>query len=156
MGATLANRYAKWITQLKQLDLPGQAISIEITEGLLLDASEKIIEKLLLFRHAGMQVSLDDFGTGYSSLSYLKKFNIDYLKIDQSFIRNLNSDKSDVALTEAIIVMAHKLGLKVIAEGVESIEQREILRLAGCDYAQGYLFAKPIPPDEFEKLLQRQ
>ena len=151
-----ANRYAKWITQLKQLDLPGQAISIEITEGLLLDASEKIIEKLLLFQDAGMQVSLDDFGTGYSSLSYLKKFNIDYLKIDQSFIRNLNSDKSDVALTEAIIVMAHKLGLKVIAEGVESIEQREILRLAGCDYAQGYLFAKPIPPHEFEKLLQRQ
>ena len=150
------NRYAKWIAQLKQLELPGQAISIEITEGLLLDASEKIIEKLLLFRDAGMQVSLDDFGTGYSSLSYLKKFNIDYLKIDQSFIRNLNTDKSDIALTEAIIVMAHKLGLKVIAEGVETIEQREILRLAGCDYAQGYLFAKPIPAEEFEKLLQRQ
>ncbi len=150
------NRYAKWIAKLKQLDLPGQAIAIEITEGLLLDASEKIIEKLLLFSDAGMQVSLDDFGTGYSSLSYLKKFNIDYLKIDQSFIRNLSTDKSDIALTEAIIVMAHKLGLKVIAEGVETIEQKEILRLAGCDYAQGYLFAKPIPPDEFEKLLQRQ
>ena len=150
------NRYAKWISQLHQLELPGQAISIEITEGLLLDASEKIIEKLLLFRDAGMQVSLDDFGTGYSSLSYLKKFNIDYLKIDQSFIRNLSTDKSDIALTEAIIVMAHKLGLKVIAEGVETIEQREILRLAGCDYAQGYLFAKPLPPEEFEKLLQRQ
>ena len=149
-------RYAKWISQLKQLELPGQAISIEITEGLLLDASEKIIEKLLLFRDAGMQVSLDDFGTGYSSLSYLKKFDIDYLKIDQSFIRNLSTDKSDIALTEAIIVMAHKLGLKVIAEGVETIEQREILRLAGCDYAQGFLFAKPIPGEEFEKLLQRQ
>jgi diguanylate cyclase (GGDEF)-like protein/PAS domain S-box-containing protein len=150
------HRYTKWITQLRQLELPGQAISVEITEGLLLDASEKIIEKLLLFREAGMQVSLDDFGTGYSSLSYLKKFNIDYLKIDQSFIRNLSTDKSDIALTEAIIVMAHKLGLKVIAEGVETIEQRETLRLAGCDYAQGYLFAKPIPPEEFEKLLQRQ
>lgn len=150
------HRYTKWVNQLKQLELPGQAISVEITEGLLLDASEKIIEKLLLFREAGMQVSLDDFGTGYSSLSYLKKFNIDYLKIDQSFIRNLSTDKSDIALTEAIIVMAHKLGLKVIAEGVETIEQRETLRLAGCDYAQGYLFAKPIPPEEFEKLLQRQ
>ena len=150
------NRYAKWTAQLKLLELPGQAITIEITEGLLLDASEKIIEKLLLFREAGMQVSLDDFGTGYSSLSYLKKFHIDYLKIDQSFIRNLSTDKSDIALTEAIIVMAHKLGLKVIAEGVETVEQREILRLAGCDYAQGYLFAKPIPPEEFEKLLRRQ
>jgi diguanylate cyclase (GGDEF)-like protein/PAS domain S-box-containing protein len=151
-----ANRYTKWITELEHSKVPGQAISIEITEGLLLDASEKITEKLLLFRDAGMQVSLDDFGTGYSSLSYLKKFNIDYLKIDQSFIRNLSTDKSDIALTEAIIVMAHKLGLKVIAEGVETIEQREILRLAGCDYAQGYLFAKPIPAEEFEKLLQRQ
>ena len=149
-------RYAKWIARLQQLGLPGQAISIEITEGLLLDASEKIVEKLLQFRDAGIQVSLDDFGTGYSSLSYLKKFDIDYLKIDQSFIRNLSTDKSDIALSEAIIVMAHKLGLKVIAEGVETAEQKEILRLAGCDYAQGYLFAKPIPPEEFEKLLERQ
>lgn len=149
-------RYAKWIARLQQLGLPGQAISIEITEGLLLDASEKIVEKLLQFRDAGIQVSLDDFGTGYSSLSYLKKFDIDYLKIDQSFIRNLSTDKSDIALSEAIIVMAHKLGLKVIAEGVETVEQKEILRLAGCDYAQGYLFAKPIPPEEFEKLLERQ
>ncbi|MDO8701870.1 MAG: EAL domain-containing protein [Undibacterium sp.] len=150
------DRYAKWIAQLKQLGLPGQAITIEITEGLLLDASDKIVAKLLQFRDAGIQVSLDDFGTGYSSLSYLKKFDIDYLKIDQSFIRNLTTDKSDIALSEAIIVMAHKLGLKVIAEGVETVEQKEILRLAGCDYAQGYLFAKPVPPEEFELLLQRQ
>lgn len=150
------DRYAKWINQLKQLGLPGQAITIEITEGLLLDASEKIVEKLLQFRDAGIQVSLDDFGTGYSSLSYLKKFDIDYLKIDQSFIRNLPTDKSDIALSEAIIVMAHKLGLKVIAEGVETVEQKELLRLAGCDYAQGYLFSKPVPPEEFEQLLQRQ
>ncbi|MBC7405027.1 MAG: EAL domain-containing protein [Cytophaga sp.] len=150
------DRYAKWINQLKQLGLPGQAITIEITEGLLLDASEKIVEKLLQFRDAGIQVSLDDFGTGYSSLSYLKKFDIDYLKIDQSFIRNLTTDKSDIALSEAIIVMAHKLGLKVIAEGVETVEQKELLRLAGCDYAQGYLFSKPVPPEEFEQLLQRQ
>jgi diguanylate cyclase (GGDEF)-like protein/PAS domain S-box-containing protein len=149
-------RYAGWINQLKQLGLPGQAIAIEITEGLLLDASNKIIDKLLQFRDAGIQVSLDDFGTGYSSLSYLKKFDIDYLKIDQSFIRNLTTDKSDIALSEAIIVMAHKLDLKVIAEGVETAEQKEILRIAGCDYAQGYLFARPLPPQEFEQLLQRR
>ena len=149
-------RYTNWIGQLKELGLPGQAISVEITEGLLLDAGSNIIEKLLQFRDAGIQVALDDFGTGYSSLSYLKKFDIDYLKIDQSFICNLTPQSSDMALCEAIIVMAHKLGLKVIAEGVETAQQKELLLLAGCDYAQGYLFAKPLPPEEFEVLLKQQ
>ncbi|CAN5773003.1 hypothetical protein BH11PSE12_BH11PSE12_24420 [soil metagenome] len=147
-------RYTKWIDQLKQLHLPGQAVCVEITEGLLLDVDSPIVEKLLQFRDAGIQVSLDDFGTGYSSLSYLKKFDIDYLKIDQSFIRNLTPDSSDMALCEAIIVMAHKLGLKVIAEGVETEQQKDLLILAGCDFAQGYLFAKPLPPEEFEALLR--
>ena len=94
--------------------------------------------------------------TGYSSLSYLKKFDIDYLKIDQSFVRNLGTDKNDIALSEAIIVMAHKLGLKVIAEGVETVLQRNMLKNAGCDYAQGYLFSKPVPSGELEKLLLRK
>lgn len=149
-------RYAVWIRQLKEMGLPGQAITIEITEGLLLDASEKIIAKLLQFRDAGIQVALDDFGTGYSSLSYLKKFDIDYLKIDQSFIRNLAPGSSDAALTEAIIVMAHKLELKVIAEGVETEAQSDLLKEAHCDYAQGYLFSRPLPPEEFEALLRQQ
>jgi EAL domain-containing protein (putative c-di-GMP-specific phosphodiesterase class I) len=98
-----------------------------------------------------MQVSLDDFGTGYSSLSYLKKFNIDYLKIDQSFVCNMQADSDDLALCEAIIVMAHKLGIKVIAEGIETIEQRDLLTRAGCDYGQGYLFSHPLSVVEFEK-----
>ncbi|AZP12633.1 sensor domain-containing protein [Undibacterium parvum] len=149
-------RYLNWVQQLHQQGLPGQAICIEITEGLLLDASTKISQKLGQLRDAGIQVALDDFGTGYSSLSYLKKFKIDYLKIDQSFIRNLSSDESDLALSEAIIVMAHKLGLKVVAEGVESASQSEILSAAGCDFAQGYLFAKPMPAEQFEMLLQQQ
>ncbi|MDD5271977.1 MAG: EAL domain-containing protein, partial [Methylovulum sp.] len=89
---------------------------------------------------------------GYSSLAYLKKFHIDYLKIDQSFVRNLHINSDDMTLCEAIIVMAHKLGITVIAEGIETTEQRDLLTAAGCDYAQGYLFSKPVPPDEFEKL----
>ena len=128
-------------------------IIIEITEGLLLNAEPEILEKLYRLRDAGVEVAIDDFGTGYSSLSYLKKFDIDYLKIDQSFTRNLESDPNDLALSQAIIVMAHKLGLKVIAEGVETKEQHNILANSGCDFAQGYLYSKPIPPDEFESLL---
>ena len=146
------SKYASWPDQLKERALPGQSIVVEITEGMLMDASDLIKNKLLAFRDAGIQVSLDDFGTGYSSLSYLKKFDIDYLKIDQSFTRNLSPTSADMALCEAIIVMAHKLGMKVIAEGVETIEQRDLLIAANCDYAQGYLFSRPVPPDEFEKM----
>lgn len=98
---------------------------------------------------------MDDFGTGYSSLSYLKKFDIDYLKIDQSFVRNLAPNADDLVLCEAIIVMAHKLGMKVIAEGVETNLQRSLLTAAGCDYGQGYLFAKPLPAEGFEELFRR-
>jgi EAL domain-containing protein (putative c-di-GMP-specific phosphodiesterase class I) len=143
----------EWLQQLQKLGLFGKNIVIEITEGLLLNAESDILKKLLKLRDAGIQVAIDDFGTGYSSLAYLKKFDIDYLKIDQSFVRHLEIDQDDRALSEAIIVMAHKLGLKVIAEGVETEGQRSFLAAAGCDYAQGFLFSKPVPPEEFEKLL---
>ncbi len=148
--------YEGWFEHLAQIGLEGQAVVVEITEGLLLDASRGVTDKLLALRDAGIQVALDDFGTGYSSLSYLKKFDIDYLKIDRSFTRNLAPNSSDMALSEAIIVMAHKLGLRVIAEGVETEEQRDLLLGAGCDYAQGYLFARPMPGPEFDFLLQAQ
>ena len=146
--------YRAWVEHLQALSLPGQSVVVEITEGLLLDANSAVSDKLLQLRDAGIQVALDDFGTGYSSLSYLKKFDIDYLKIDRSFTRNLAPDSSDMALSGAIIVMAHKLGLKVIAEGVETPEQRDLLAAAGCDYGQGYLFAKPMPADEFDVFLK--
>jgi len=146
--------HGTWIDHLAQLGLSGQNIVIEITEGLLLNADSDISRQLLQFRDAGIQVAIDDFGTGYSALSYLKKFDIDYLKIDQSFVRSLAADVNDMALSEAIIVMAHKLGLKVIAEGIETEEQRKLLASAGCDYGQGYLFSRPIPPEEFEVLLK--
>ncbi|WP_432742616.1 EAL domain-containing protein [Methylobacter sp. G7] len=147
------NGHLAWFEYLRELGLPGQSIVVEITEGLLMDAGTLIIDQLLAFRDAGIQVSLDDFGTGYSSLSYLKKFDIDYLKIDQSFTRNLGPNANELALCEAIIVMAHKLGIKVIAEGIETREQCDLLMAAGCDYGQGYLFSRPVAADEFEKLL---
>ncbi len=147
--------YKAWLASLKKLGLPGQCIAVEITEGLLLDAGTAVTDQLLAFHDAGIQVSLDDFGTGYSSLSYLKKFDIDYLKIDQSFVSNMTQGSDDLVLCEAIIVMAHKLGLKVIAEGVETAQQRDLLTAAGCDYGQGYLFSKAIPEQEFEALLKR-
>jgi len=146
--------YGGWLQHLQALALPGQSLVVEITEGLLLDASSVVSTRLLQLRDAGIQVALDDFGTGYSSLSYLKKFDIDYLKIDRSFTRNLATDSSDMALSEAIIVMAHKLDLKVIAEGVETPEQRDLLAAAGCDYGQGYLFAKPMPALQFDAFLR--
>ncbi len=148
-------RYEDWLQHMQQIGLSGSGIVIEITEGLLLAQKTSIIDRLRVYRQGGMQVALDDFGTGYSSLAYLKKFQIDYIKIDQSFTRNLAPGSSDMALSEAIIAMSHKLGLRVIAEGVETAEQRDLLLAAGCDYAQGYLFARPMAPQEFEKLMNQ-
>lgn len=142
-----------WAKKLQAMGLAGGSVVVEITEGLLLDASEIVSEQLLNLRDAGIQVAIDDFGTGYSSLSYLKKFDIDYLKIDQSFVRNLAPDSSDRVLCEAIITMAHRLGMKVVAEGVETEEQCELLKQAGCDYAQGYLFSRPVSAAVFDAFM---
>ena len=139
-----------WAQHLQSLGLPGGSIAVEITEGLLLDTSATVTQQLMEMRQTGVQVSLDDFGTGYSSLTYLQKFEIDYIKIDQSFIRNLVPSSTDLALCKAIIVMAHELGMKVIAEGVETAQQRDLLVAAGCDYGQGYLFARPMSARDFD------
>jgi len=144
----------EWLTYLHQIGMTGENIVAEITEGVLLKDNHEVSKVLLKFRDAGIKVAIDDFGTGYSSLSYLKKFDIDYLKIDQSFTRNLAPDSSDLALSEAIIVMAHKLGMQVIAEGIETAEQRDLLVAAGCDFGQGFLFSRPVPAEEFEQLLK--
>jgi EAL domain-containing protein (putative c-di-GMP-specific phosphodiesterase class I) len=142
-----------WLEHLKKLDLPGRNITIEITEGLLLRADAGTTELLRRLHENGIRVAIDDFGTGYSSLSYLHKFQVDTLKIDQSFVRNLHIERSAQTLSESIILMAHKLGLSVVAEGVETVEQRDFLSNAGCDFAQGFLFARPMPPEEFDALL---
>ena len=151
-----AGRQQSWIEHLRGINLDGDAVAVEITEGLLLDTSASVTAQLLQLRDAGIQVSLDDFGTGYSSLTYLQKFDIDYIKIDQSFVRHLNADSTELALCKAIIVMAHELGMKVIAEGVETTGQRDLLAAAGCDFGQGYLFARPMPADTFEQFLAQR
>lgn len=152
----IKNGQNDWLHFLDEFKVSGNRIIIEITEGLLLDTSEKVIERLIQYRDMGIEIAIDDFGTGYSALSYLKKFDIDYLKIDRSFTKNVAFDSSDMALTEAITVMAHKLGLKVIVEGIEAIEQKELLIQAGCDFGQGYLFYKPMMAEDLEKIFQHQ
>ncbi|OAI15594.1 diguanylate cyclase [Methylomonas lenta] len=148
-----ADKLSDWLAHLEGLGLPGGCIAVEITEGLLLDTSSVVSEKLLALKSAGVQTSLDNFGTGYSALAYLKKYHIDFLKIDRTFVSNLTANSSDMALCQAIILIAHTLGMKVIAEGVETDEQRDLLLKAGCDYGQGYLFSKPVTAEEFEKLI---
>ena len=143
----------QWITHLRDQAIDGSAINVEITEDLLMDPRSRITNRLLDFRAAGIQLSIDDFGTGHSSLPCLKQFDIDYLKIDQSFVRNLDQDNNDAALCEAMIAMAHKLGIKVIAEGIESPDQDQLLRELGCDFGQGYLYSKAVPAAELEDLL---
>lgn len=152
MHAHVASKKNDWVSYLNSLGMQGSNIAVEITEGLLLHAGVEVADELLRLRDHGVQVAIDDFGTGYSSLSYLNKLDIDYLKIDQSFISQLSADSSTMALPEAIIVMAHRLGLKVIAEGIETKEQYDLLLAAGCDYGQGYFFSRPIPPEDFEAL----
>ncbi len=147
-----ASLYEGWIAYLKELALPANSIVVEITESVLMDGVEQVIERLRQYRAMGLQVSLDDYGTGFASLSHLKRFDIDFVKIDQSFIATLEDDDGDLSLCEAIIAMAHKLGLKVVAEGVETKVQRALLVDAGCDYAQGYIFARPMPAGEFEAM----
>jgi diguanylate cyclase (GGDEF)-like protein/PAS domain S-box-containing protein len=146
----------KWLGYLQQLELAPDRVTVEITEGVLLDVSENVSSKLFEYRDAGIQVAIDDFGTGYSSMTYLQKFDIDFLKIDQSFIKDLATNHDNRAIAESVIVMAHKLGLKVIAEGVETGEQMELLKAAGCDYGQGYFFSQPLSADDFEHLLMEK
>lgn len=143
-----------WRERLKSSGLPRNCITVEITEGLLIKDSLIVKQQLEEFHHNGIEVSIDDFGTGFSALSYLKQFDIDYLKIDRSFVMNLITDDSDKALVKAIITMAHSLQIKTVAEGVETEAQRDILIGFGCDYVQGYLYSRPVPADEFEKLLK--
>ncbi|MEJ7138718.1 putative bifunctional diguanylate cyclase/phosphodiesterase [Amphibiibacter pelophylacis] len=125
-------------------ELAGSSLCVEITESMLMEASPAVKDKFMQLRDMGVQVSLDDFGTGYSSLAYLKMFDIDYIKIDRSFVKNLAPGSSDQVLCEAMIVMAHRLGVKVIAEGVEEAQQLAVLAEAGCDYIQGFHFCPPV------------
>ncbi|WP_246207182.1 bifunctional diguanylate cyclase/phosphodiesterase [Methylocystis heyeri] len=140
---------APWVQHLIDNAIPGELLGVEITEGLLLENQPEVLAQLKQLRALGVAVSLDDFGTGYSALSYLKKFDIDYLKIDRSFVRDIVEDEHDRAIVEAIIAMAKRLGIELIAEGVETREQADLLAAGGCNLAQGFLYAEPLPEKDF-------
>lgn len=144
-----------YIELLDAAEVPGSAIVLEFTEGLLLDSSELVQQRLSAFRRAGIQLAIDDFGTGYSSLSYLDKFDFNYLKIDRAFVWALESDRKKEILCEAIISMGHTLGLKVIAEGLETASQRDFLTGRKCDFGQGYLLGRPGSFEDLGAHLQR-
>lgn len=133
--------------------LPPGALELELTEGILLEDEQYAQSALAQLRQQGISISLDDFGTGYSSLSYLQKYSFDTLKIDRSFISQLEYNEQNRELTRAIIAMAHKLNMAVIAEGIEKKFQEDFIRTEGCNYAQGYLYGKAMPADEFVQLL---
>jgi EAL domain-containing protein (putative c-di-GMP-specific phosphodiesterase class I) len=139
---------------LAETGLDPHWLELEITESILMEDSDLSINILSNLKGSHLRVSLDDFGTGYSSLSYLKRFPIDILKIDKSFVANITTDSDDAAIVAATINLAHNLRLKVIAEGVEQPEQLEFLRANGCDECQGYLIAKPLPAFEFAEWLK--
>jgi diguanylate cyclase (GGDEF)-like protein len=143
-----------WDSDLDMLARARDQIAVEITESVLLNDSTAVRERLEMLKRAGVQFTIDDFGIGYSSMSYLKKFRVDFLKIDQSFVRDVVQSADSGIFAETIIVMAHKLGLKVIAEGVETVEQRDWLRAMNCDYAQGFLFSEAAPPERFTGMLE--
>jgi diguanylate cyclase (GGDEF)-like protein/PAS domain S-box-containing protein len=147
---------AQWLAHLQKNGITASALAVEITEGILIHHRPEVVRKLAALRQTGITVAIDDFGTGYSSLSYIKRFDIDVLKIDQSFVRDMADDFSSQALVEAIIVMAHKLGLKVVAEGIETAEQRDLLVALGCGYGQGYFLSRPVSAQDFEQLLLAQ
>jgi diguanylate cyclase (GGDEF)-like protein len=134
--------------------LDPQSLELEITETSIMENADAAVKALSAIRRLGVRIAIDDFGTGYSSLSYLKHLPIDTVKLDQSFVKGATSDANDAALVMAIITLAHNLGLRVIAEGVETEEQRAFLQLLRCDEAQGYLFGKPASADAFETMLQ--
>lgn len=141
---------------LRTTGLPAQLLELELTESLIMEDLDKNIALLRELRARGISLSLDDFGTGYSSLSYLKRFPIDTLKIDRSFITELDQNQDDAAITRAIIDMAHSLNLRVVAEGVETESHLEILRDMGCDSIQGFLVSRPVPAPELLALLETQ
>jgi diguanylate cyclase len=130
------------------------AVELELTESLLMYNVPTTIDTLNQLHDAGIQFSIDDFGTGYSSLSYLKRFPISSLKIDQSFVRDLDKQGNDAAIVAAIISLGHSLGLRVIAEGVETMEQHARIREMGCHEMQGFLFSRAVPAEEMTYLLQ--
>ncbi len=140
---------------LAETGMPSARLVLELTEGILIDDPEDTQHKLEALRALGVSIALDDFGTGYSSLSYLQKFHFDRLKIDRTFVASLGTTGNAGAIIQSIVTLGHALGMKVLAEGVETNEQRVLLRLAGCDEMQGFLFAKALPAEAIDRILAK-
>ena len=138
---------------LASTGLKGEQLEIEITESILIESAQKAAVCLKELKNMGISIAIDDFGTGYSSLSYLNSFPSDILKIDKSFIDKILENDTSRRYVKAIILLAHVLDFKVVAEGVEEEEQLETLKNSGCDYIQGYIWGKPLPAEEAEKLV---
>lgn len=138
---------------LKGYDLPAKVLELELTETVALSKPEKMAREMGQLRAVGTTIAMDDFGTGYSSLSTLRRFKFDTLKMDQSFVKSLVSSRSDQAICRAVLGLAHDLELRVVAEGVDSLAQLEILREEGCDVIQGYLCSPPLAAADLEQLL---
>lgn len=136
---------------LEEHDFPASLLELEITESMIMEEVDVVVDIMQKLKLLGVSLSIDDFGTGYSSLGYLKRLPFDHLKVDASFVRDIPHDKNDMEITSAVIAMAHKLGLKVIAEGIETHEQLAFLRDNDCEMGQGYLLARPAPLDEIMK-----
>ncbi|HXP97126.1 MAG TPA: EAL domain-containing protein, partial [Telmatospirillum sp.] len=143
------------LAALKKTETNPLRLKLELTESLLVENVQDIIEKMFALKAKGIGFSLDDFGTGYSSLSYLKRLPLDQLKIDQSFVRDVLVDPNDAAIAKTVVALAQSLGLGVIAEGVETMEQRDFLAIAGCHTYQGYFFSRPLPLESFEQFVGR-
>ena len=142
------------INAVQQADGSAEALEIEITESLLMKDIETSIRKLSILRGLGVHIAMDDFGTGYSSLSYIARLPINLIKIDRAFINGIAMNPQDMSIVTTIIALAHSLNLRVVAEGVETREQSQLLKLLKCDEAQGYLFSKPVPPGQIEPVLR--
>ena len=139
---------------LEETGLDPRWLELEITEGIVIKNIDFTIQTLERLKEMGVKVSLDDFGTGFSSLNYLKNFKIDTLKIDSSFVRDINGDIKNTAIVNTIISLGKHLDLNVTAEGVETTTQLDFLKLNGCNEIQGFLYSRPIPPEELEKLIK--
>src|SRR5262249_52478048 len=133
--------------------LPPSILQLELTESVALETSEEARQDLEMLRREGVQVAMDDFGSGYSSLSYLRSFSFDILKIDRSFVKDIQRRSRDRAIAKAMLSMAHSLEVKVVAEGVETLEQQEFLREDGCDLMQGHLYSPAVPPEEIDRIV---
>lgn len=143
-----------WVEHLDSVGVPCSCIVLEITEGLLMENDPEVKNQIEVLQRCGMKIAIDDFGTGFSSLSYLKNFDVSFIKIDKAFIRDIATDRKDVAICQAIISLAHALGITVIGEGVETPEQLQVLTDLGCDAAQGFLFGRPQGHADFQSLLK--